>query len=280
MAPLLLLWASSLILTSLLSFVSAADTDTCYNHDGTRASGLFPCYPGAKGSSCCASGDFCMSNGLCLDADGDQFMTIQGCTDPDPTACSNGKICADDTFSSGVLALVWVCAPNYNRGKMRYCCGNVDCCKGKDVRERDIATAVFRPPQAPSASASTSSTAASSSTNQSAHDENNINDSSYNNNNNNGGGGNNNTHALAIGLGVGIPMGLALLGSIVFLGLQIRKRASSTGQPEASTMGSGGFTPQVIQEGKPHSIFSQEQQPMYPSELNDREPQELYGNLR
>ncbi|KAK7958065.1 hypothetical protein PG996_010493 [Apiospora saccharicola] len=156
---------------------------------------------------------------------------------------------------------------------MRYYCGNVDYYKDKDVREHNIATAVFRPLQATSASSSTSSAAASSITNQAAYD-------SSNNNNNGGGGGNNNSHALAISLGVGIPIGLALLGSIIFLSLQIRKRVNTTGQLEGSKIGSGGYTPQVIQEGKPHSIVSQQQQQVYPSELNDREPQELYGNLK
>lgn len=99
MALSIFLCVASLTLTLLPSHVSAADTETCYRHDGTLASDMFPCYLGAKGSSCCGLGDFCMSNGLCLDAGGDQFMMVQGCTDPDPTACSNGKICDEDTFS-------------------------------------------------------------------------------------------------------------------------------------------------------------------------------------
>lgn len=139
-----------------------------------------------------------------------------------------------------MYALVWVCAPNYNIGKMRYCCGNADCCKGKDVRERDLATDVFRPPQATLSSSSTSSASASGGTNQPTHDGSN-NSSNNSSSSGGGGGGNINSHALAIGLGVGIPMCLALLGGIIFLGLQVRKWAAAAAakQTDGST-GDGG----------------------------------------
>ncbi|KAK7955964.1 uncharacterized protein PG986_005186 [Apiospora aurea] len=65
-------------------FVSAAaaSTSDCYKRDGTvQRPGLkwLPCDP-AKDGPCCGSGDYCMSNGLCLGGIVNQYFTAQGCS--------------------------------------------------------------------------------------------------------------------------------------------------------------------------------------------------------
>ncbi|KAK8042877.1 hypothetical protein PG994_013360 [Apiospora phragmitis] len=243
---LLLLWISSLVLTSLPSLVSAGGSKTCFKRDGTlqQDKNWLPCDPGAKASPCCDAGDFCMSNGLCLDAVGNQWFSAQGTTD--------------------------------SAGSAKYCCGPSDCCKQPNLLSLPIATAVFKPPQTASISGSASSTSASASASvsllpgPSADDD-------KNNNNSSSSTSSDNSRTLAIGLGVGIPMGLALLGGVIFLGLQVRKWTAAAQQAKGSTY--GGNSIQVVKEEEmPNNILSQQQ--MYPSELNGHEYQELYSDSR
>lgn len=78
-----LLW---LILSWLASPAVAA---TCYNSRGLRwtftndepVEAWLPCDPTAKATNCCSPRDFCMSNGLCMDAVIDNMISQQGCTD-------------------------------------------------------------------------------------------------------------------------------------------------------------------------------------------------------
>ena len=55
-------------------------TATCYNFRGEKWSGGVPCFPDQPVSHCCSQSDYCLSNGLCLDAGADNSYTTQGCT--------------------------------------------------------------------------------------------------------------------------------------------------------------------------------------------------------
>lgn len=57
-----------------------------------------------------------------------------------------------------------------------------------------------------------------------------------------------NTKGLAIGLGVGIPLGLALVGGVIFVGLQLRKWAVATAQQRPMDNKEGG------EEGRASSL--------------------------
>ena len=60
---------------------SAVGVDaTCYNYEGKEMPNIYACDATAKVSPCCGSNDFCLSNGLCLDAGGNNGFTQQGCT--------------------------------------------------------------------------------------------------------------------------------------------------------------------------------------------------------
>lgn len=151
-------------------------------------------------------------------------------------------------------------------GSVKYCCGpNTECCKQPDLQSIAIATAMYRPSEA--AAASGSASASSGGPTEPAKDS----------NKNDKNGNSDNSWTLAIGVGVGIPVSLALLGGIVFLGLQLRKWTAAAQQAKGPAAGDSGDIPQNIKERDMPTIFPPQQQQMYPSELNGREPQELYG---
>ncbi|KAK8052224.1 hypothetical protein PG993_003609 [Apiospora rasikravindrae] len=250
----MILWLLPLWISLLATASAADDSKTCYRRDGSFGSDgskWRPCDPGAKSSPCCGEKDFCMDNGLCLNADGNQLLTVQGCTTSSWDECID--ICKDQRDSNG-YAKVWMCDMGAEGDNVKYCCGDYGCCnQSTSIKSISIAKVVFRPPQAAAAaSASSSSTSTSASAlnnnpNQSAHE----NSSSSNN-----------TQALAIGLGVGIPMGLALLGGIVFLGLQVRKwTAAKEAQRATVGGGSGGVdhAQDMKQYEEPHSVLQRQE---------------------
>lgn len=64
----------------------------CYFPNGTAASsswGLLPCQSDTTTTTnCCTHSDYCTSNGLCLDSDGDNRFTTQGCTNSSWDGCT------------------------------------------------------------------------------------------------------------------------------------------------------------------------------------------------
>ena len=90
-----LLGIFSLALPPLPLFVVAAGSNSCYKRDGAlqQAKNWLPCKPEDKASHCCDASDFCMSNGLCLDAVGNQWFSAQGCTNSRWDSCT--EICND-----------------------------------------------------------------------------------------------------------------------------------------------------------------------------------------
>jgi len=65
----------------LLSVVVGVDA-TCFDTFGNAMDSAFvPCDPSAKVTHCCSSADYCLSNGLCLNAGANNVMSQQGCTD-------------------------------------------------------------------------------------------------------------------------------------------------------------------------------------------------------
>ncbi|RWA10335.1 hypothetical protein EKO27_g4786 [Xylaria grammica] len=68
--------------TSLI-FLALAITQSnaaCYDASGIERNGFFPCNTSAEVSICCGGTDYCLDNGLCLDASGDNIFTVQACT--------------------------------------------------------------------------------------------------------------------------------------------------------------------------------------------------------
>ncbi|KAF5845014.1 hypothetical protein GGP41_001105 [Bipolaris sorokiniana] len=54
------------LLTVLVTLAAVVKSQQCYGVDGSLLDKSYtPCNPSAKNSGCCASGDICLSNGLC-----------------------------------------------------------------------------------------------------------------------------------------------------------------------------------------------------------------------
>ncbi|KAK8128669.1 hypothetical protein PG984_009777 [Apiospora sp. TS-2023a] len=270
MASYFLVLIASLVFTTPSSSISVDGSGHCYKHDGTLQQGNWlPCNPEAKVSYCCDAYDFCMSNGLCLNAAGNQWITSQGCTTSD-WDCD--EICNSTTRGSDGEGYVWFCSAKDSAGSVKYCCGSDNsCCNHPNLQSIPVATAVFHPPQ-PGVSSSISASSSTSSIHPAEPSQSPCGSNC----------GNDNAHTLTIGLGVGIPLGLALLGGIVFLGLQFRKWTAAAHQ---STMGrkkeeeegqpavaGGGGSSLPIGEDRQHLP-----QRTPPSELNSNERRELYG---
>jgi hypothetical protein len=68
-----------LVTSYLLAQIRA---QSCYNWEGEELGWYSACDPDADVSLCCGSSDYCMTNGLCMNAGGNQMIAQQGCTDP------------------------------------------------------------------------------------------------------------------------------------------------------------------------------------------------------
>ncbi|KAK4215591.1 hypothetical protein QBC37DRAFT_122000 [Rhypophila decipiens] len=76
-------WACLLLATTIFIRTTRAADAVCYDTWGTENKDLVPCSSddSTKTTSCCAKGDYCLSNGLCLSTSVNNLMTQQGCTD-------------------------------------------------------------------------------------------------------------------------------------------------------------------------------------------------------
>lgn len=90
--------APTVLLTS--TFLTTTTASNCFNSKGKLWSHVatlpiepwIPCNSSAHAvSNCCAAQDYCMSNGLCMDAAVDNMMSQQGCTSKtwDREPCKN-----------------------------------------------------------------------------------------------------------------------------------------------------------------------------------------------
>ena len=55
---------------------------TCYDVAGVAVPAFVPCNPSLPVSTCCGGADYCLSNGLCFHAGGNNLLGQHGCTDP------------------------------------------------------------------------------------------------------------------------------------------------------------------------------------------------------
>ncbi len=69
-----------LSLLATLFLVIAQSDAACYDTAGNKHDTFLPCNASANVSVCCGASDYCLDNGLCLDAGGDNIFTVQGCT--------------------------------------------------------------------------------------------------------------------------------------------------------------------------------------------------------
>ncbi|KAJ1326133.1 hypothetical protein MN608_09336 [Microdochium nivale] len=114
----------------------------CYDISGKPQPDIVSCLPGNITSPCCGATDLCMSNGLCLNADGNQDYTIQGCTssnwaEPCKKVCSE----SDKTDGSGMFYVGYCWDSNPSSGTNdQWCCGH-DCCKNQTATKFELPVA-------------------------------------------------------------------------------------------------------------------------------------------
>ncbi|ORY54722.1 uncharacterized protein BCR38DRAFT_147102 [Pseudomassariella vexata] len=283
------LWALS---TWILLLASTAVEARCYNSKGTPwvftndepVEAWMPCNLTAEVTNCCSPWDYCMSNGLCMDAVIDNVISQQGCTDKDwGEPCFN--YCEGKESDAAGLHFFWRCVGQ------SYCCGNnrsTTCCEdpGVETVQLPVGLSLHHPPNpSTSTSKTTTSTSTAVATVTTSPDAAST------------AGGDeatsstpiqtrissptastaatpNNDHSVAIGLGVGIPLGLGMIAAVCFLGLQIQKRSQKP-KPEAAPAQMQWNTPEYYKTPEqyigelPHRNWHQ------PSELDAREMAEL-----
>ncbi|KAK0624880.1 hypothetical protein B0T17DRAFT_255182 [Bombardia bombarda] len=116
-------WAQTVSFTLILSlFAADLVSGTCYKLDGAPYSRIrpddgdwVPCDNTARVSSCCSSKDYCMGNGMCLDAGANNYFSLQGCTDPSwPAPCVTNPKCESNIrmFDPSSLSLITVITTN------------------------------------------------------------------------------------------------------------------------------------------------------------------------
>src|ERR1700733_9076415 len=82
----MLVWFTFAAATAI---IAQAEAQACYSTDGSLATNMYPCFPDRPISQCCTNVDYCLSNGLCMDAGGDNDITVEGCTDQEWSAPCN-----------------------------------------------------------------------------------------------------------------------------------------------------------------------------------------------
>ncbi|OCL07715.1 hypothetical protein AOQ84DRAFT_440038 [Glonium stellatum] len=240
------------LVVPLLYPLSAIASQTCYWPNGAVAQGYIPCNPNQPNSMCCADQGqaACLSNGLCLWL-ADFSIDRGGCTDSSWASSACVQTCRSDPNDGHADVTQCVNAPS----GLEWCCGfNNDCCNGTGgVTAVGVAAstggsfyAISMPgSSATSATLSTSSvtvsttsnsisTASSSSTLSSQ-----VAASATTCSNSDTGSP---CHEVAIGAGVGVPLGLAFIFALSLFLLERWKRKRDNAAAYSSNVTGGQQT--------------------------------------
>ncbi|KKK21011.1 hypothetical protein ARAM_005091 [Aspergillus rambellii] len=204
-------------LAALLPLVAGSTTTnsstTCYNLDGSQATGDVPCGSGTV-VNCCNTNDICLSNGLCF-LQGDRGMALsQGsCTDRNWSANCYAP-CSRYTRQSRI-PIIHV---DYDDEDSKYCCGAV-------LTEDDRTSCKYGdgPFQIPRGAAVIGYAALS--RNSSSDDESSDSDSDSNSESSSTTTSTSQVSPrLAIGVGIGLPLGLLAMGGVLWAVWERRRR--------------------------------------------------------
>ncbi|KAL2159338.1 hypothetical protein VTH06DRAFT_2341 [Thermothelomyces fergusii] len=136
-------WRPRLLLFVVLNLLlgnAATARSTCYNTRGEEDKNLQPC--SATGANtgettwCCARGDTCLSNGLCLSPRSSNLMMQQGCTDKNWGEPCRKYCPAGNNQKLTEIPLV-PCPASFNRdtNDIKFCCGPdpASCCEASST---------------------------------------------------------------------------------------------------------------------------------------------------
>ncbi|KAK3693390.1 hypothetical protein B0T22DRAFT_505108 [Podospora appendiculata] len=221
-----------LAVTALLLCLADVVAGTCYKLDGTPYSKIrtddgdwVPCDNTARISSCCSSKDYCLGNGLCLDAGANNYFSIQGCTDPSwPEPCTASPQCEHNLEAGYSFAFPCRMATN---ASFYYCCGaTAQCCNTTAEADMPVCqgvTELSRPTLLLAGTVPATGTATTTVT-VTVTSTPGVMGSAVSSPDAASSSDNNNTRTLGNGLGVGVGVGLALVAALVFLGRQMRRK--------------------------------------------------------
>ncbi|KAK3375558.1 hypothetical protein B0T24DRAFT_616476 [Lasiosphaeria ovina] len=235
---------------------------TCYDYAGQVQPNIYPCNldPGLP-SPCCGSNDFCLSNGLCLDGGGNNGLTQQGCTSQAwMSPCV--KHCPESNAGDGHVYLM-MCSGFDGENKNALCCGtDYTCCNATQSlltgipkfstlsRAAGLTMTTTSTTLSSSSTTSTTSSATQSATCAPVPES----------------GGTN--VPLVVGAAAGIPLGLALIGTLLFLGWHLSKRNRLREQAGAVPITPGSYSL------PPHNPTQIPGQPMFQHQAYHAYPQE------
>ncbi|KAL2812636.1 hypothetical protein BJX63DRAFT_241164 [Aspergillus granulosus] len=182
----------------------------CYNLDGSAASDHVPCHSGDV-VNCCNSGDICLSNGLCFQQ-GDHGMVLSrgSCTDH-----SWGAKCyapCSDYQRSGSMPIVNV---GFDSEEPQYCCGSVTVDEDDEDVSCEFGDGPFSIPRG-TAIPGVAGLADHTSENDDHDDDNDHGDKDH--------GTQRVSPGIAVALGVGIPIGLLIMGGVLWAIWERRRR--------------------------------------------------------
>ncbi|KAJ1327016.1 cell wall integrity and stress response component [Microdochium nivale] len=235
--------------------------------------GWVPCNATASVTNCCSPRDYCMSNGLCMDAVVENMITQQGCTSDkwDARPCRN--YCAGIESDPNGFHFLWRC-----NGQSHCCSTNATttCCNDRNVKTFvvEVGQLLHQPGMVAVSesvfanlnslqSSSTNSGASGTSGNQAAATGTDADKSSSSSGT---------PQSLIIGLAIGCTLALLLIAALVFFALQFRRRSQAA--EKASVAGSGSSVDQK------HSSLEHIPQHSYSHfALQQQQHQPQHGNL-
>ncbi|KAH8898230.1 hypothetical protein GQ53DRAFT_625138, partial [Thozetella sp. PMI_491] len=196
---------------------------TCYNVAGKASDRLYPCDSSGGIVPCCSANDFCLSNGLCLDGGGNNAFTQQGCTS-DSWEAPCRKYCSGNAGLAGDGYIYMHLCSGFDAANPFCCSTDYTCCNSSANIITAIAhfSTMSHPVVSPATSSPSSATQSTSGTSLTSA----LSSTSTSTSSADIGGRESscNSNSVAIGAGVGVPLGVAFIASLVALGWQMHKR--------------------------------------------------------
>ncbi|KAJ6022003.1 hypothetical protein N7540_007507 [Penicillium herquei] len=200
----------------------SSDDRTCYYPEGNVGSDLVPC-TSDEVTHCCGSGGICLTNGYCLDV-GQPFVASRGgCTSDTwasgcPTHCRSQS--TEDVLKEEGTSIINL---SYENGISLYCCGTpvyngseIVCPYGSSFELDDGSAILGRAALVNATTKSSTSTSNTTAATTTSSNSSAITTSSSSSDN---------SHDVAIGVGVGIPLFVIAVGTLIWA-LWERRRAN------------------------------------------------------
>ncbi|KAJ2906401.1 hypothetical protein MKZ38_001761 [Zalerion maritima] len=117
--------------------LASAKPQPCYRQDASQFGDtveeyMHICNPSSSISHCCSPSDYCLENGLCLDAAGDNLYSVQGCSDKTWSAPCHGGLEEWMTPKDQEKGMGYVFIGPCDHG-ISYCPGAPECCEDEDI---------------------------------------------------------------------------------------------------------------------------------------------------